>query len=98
MVATLYKRPYRKAPATPPRFLTSGSGTRRRKAGPKIAASPADNEKIAAPTANAAFQPASRRPRYAAAMPMASRLTTSPKKKASETSSFHRGPLCACTH
>src|SRR5262249_62336064 len=50
----------------------------------------AASEQAAAPMAKAAFQRASRRPRYAAAVPSASKLRTTPKKKASETSAPRR--------
>src|SRR5262249_10197751 len=64
---------------------TGGAGGRRRGAGRKCAASPATSEKIAAPSAKAALHCASTRPRYAAAVPSASRLRTIPTKKANES-------------
>lgn len=84
-VATLYRRPYRKDPAIPPRFASSGSGTYRRTVGPNIAANPAAKEKIATPKANSAFQRENSLPAVEAAIPSASRLNTTPRKKENES-------------
>lgn len=70
----------------PPRFLISGSETRRRRTGAKIAANPAASENAAATTANHALHCENKRPANEAAMPSARRLKTMPAKKASDSS------------
>ena len=85
----------------PPRCAISGFGRYFLRFGEKRIANPDTAEKTPAPRANALLQPDKRRPRNDAAIPTASKLTTSPKKKDSEISRPRRlrlpsGALSTC--